>query len=265
MEIAPPELRSAKTYPREKKRVWGKNPPRQKFAYKIEPQALELHRENAPRSTKVASGVLYYGFRYYNAESGRWINRDLIEEEGGNNLYAMVGNDAVNFVDLLGNEKIPRSELPGQTPNEEQIPGARHGFGGEKEQYDDFGTEVDNSEFPDKRDLGGEKENGGCKCAQKVKNNSPSGNSNLGRPTGVAGIGGACREGEIRTFKYEGQCIDAGADTGNNNSDQNFSDSMKCDFYVEWKCEQEYDRRGNPRGNPRWNHGKRGYTKCSKK
>ncbi len=102
MEVAPPEQRSAKTYPREKNRVWGKNPPRQKFAYKIEPQALEPQWENAPRSTKSASGVLYYGFRYYNPGTGRWINRDPIEERGGLNLYGMVGNDAVNKWDYLG-------------------------------------------------------------------------------------------------------------------------------------------------------------------
>ena len=102
MEAVPTEPRPAKTHPREKNRAWGKNPPCQKFAYKIEPQALELHRENAPRSTKSASGVLYYGYRYYNAEMGRWLSRDPIGERGGYNLYAMVGNDGVNWIDLLG-------------------------------------------------------------------------------------------------------------------------------------------------------------------
>lgn len=33
---------------------------------------------------------------------GRWLNRDLIEERGGVNLYGFVGNDAVNQWDLLG-------------------------------------------------------------------------------------------------------------------------------------------------------------------
>lgn len=40
--------------------------------------------------------------RYYNPESGRWVNRDPIEEAGGGNLYGFVGNDAVNRWDLLG-------------------------------------------------------------------------------------------------------------------------------------------------------------------
>ncbi len=102
MEVAPPEQRSAKTYPREKKRVWGKNPPRQKFAYQIEPQVIEGQWENAPRSTKPVSGVLYYGYRYYSPGMGRWINRDPIEEQGGINLYAMVSNNTINRIDMYG-------------------------------------------------------------------------------------------------------------------------------------------------------------------
>jgi len=53
-------------------------------------------------SYDIASGVTYYGFRYYDAETGRWLSRDPIEESGGLNLYGMVGNDAVNQWDLLG-------------------------------------------------------------------------------------------------------------------------------------------------------------------
>jgi RHS repeat-associated protein len=41
-------------------------------------------------------------FRYYSPELGRWLSRDPIEEQGGMNLYAMVGNDAVNWWDELG-------------------------------------------------------------------------------------------------------------------------------------------------------------------
>jgi RHS repeat-associated protein len=44
----------------------------------------------------------YYGFRYYDPVTGRWPSRDPIEEEGGLNLYAMVFNNPVNFVDVLG-------------------------------------------------------------------------------------------------------------------------------------------------------------------
>ena len=48
------------------------------------------------------TGLVYYNYRYYSPELGRWISRDPIEEEGGVNLYAMVGNNPVNERDFLG-------------------------------------------------------------------------------------------------------------------------------------------------------------------
>ena len=59
------------------------------------------------------TGLVYYNYRYYSPELGRWIKRDPIEEEGGVNLYAMVWNDSINLVDFLGlgtfeiNDKSP--------------------------------------------------------------------------------------------------------------------------------------------------------------
>ncbi len=41
---------------------------------------------------------------HYEPNIGRWINRDPIAENGGANLYGFVGNDGVNWVDLLGLE-----------------------------------------------------------------------------------------------------------------------------------------------------------------
>ena len=46
--------------------------------------------------------VAYYGYRYYDPQTGRWPSRDPIEEEGGVNLYGFVGNDGVNKWDVLG-------------------------------------------------------------------------------------------------------------------------------------------------------------------
>jgi hypothetical protein len=46
--------------------------------------------------------VFYFGFRYYLPQWGRFLNRDPIEEEGGENLYRFVSNDPVNRWDLLG-------------------------------------------------------------------------------------------------------------------------------------------------------------------
>jgi RHS repeat-associated protein len=46
--------------------------------------------------------LYYYGFRYYNPSTGRWLSRDPIGEEGGLNLYGMVGNNPINHWDYLG-------------------------------------------------------------------------------------------------------------------------------------------------------------------
>ncbi len=48
------------------------------------------------------TGTVYYGLRYYAPKHGRFLNRDPIEETGGNNLYGFVGNDPVNAWDHLG-------------------------------------------------------------------------------------------------------------------------------------------------------------------
>ena len=56
--------------------------------------------------TDMETGLIYYGYRYYDPRQGRFINRDPIGEEGGLNLYAMLGNSPVNAVDYLGLEEI---------------------------------------------------------------------------------------------------------------------------------------------------------------
>jgi RHS repeat-associated protein len=38
------------------------------------------------------TGLLYYGYRYYDPGTGRWPNRDPIGQWGGDNLYGFVGN-----------------------------------------------------------------------------------------------------------------------------------------------------------------------------
>jgi len=50
--------------------------------------------------------VYDYGLRFYNPSLGRWINRDPIEESGGDNLYGFVGNEPLNTVDLLGQKVV---------------------------------------------------------------------------------------------------------------------------------------------------------------
>lgn len=48
------------------------------------------------------TGLYYYGYRYYDVETGRWLSRDPIGEQGGLNLYGMVGNDLISYIDILG-------------------------------------------------------------------------------------------------------------------------------------------------------------------
>jgi RHS repeat-associated protein len=48
------------------------------------------------------SDLLYYGYRFYNASTGRWPSRDPLGEVGGNNLYRFVSNDGVKRIDALG-------------------------------------------------------------------------------------------------------------------------------------------------------------------
>jgi RHS repeat-associated protein len=48
------------------------------------------------------AGLYYYGYRFYDPNLQRWVNRDPIEEFGGINLYEMVGNDPIDQFDILG-------------------------------------------------------------------------------------------------------------------------------------------------------------------
>ena len=43
---------------------------------------------------------------YYQAEQGRWLNRDPLQEKGGNNLYVFIANNPVNFIDLYGLDPV---------------------------------------------------------------------------------------------------------------------------------------------------------------
>jgi RHS repeat-associated protein len=48
------------------------------------------------------SGLHLAWFRAYDAETGRWLGRDPIGEDGGVNLYGYVGNGPVSAIDPLG-------------------------------------------------------------------------------------------------------------------------------------------------------------------
>jgi RHS repeat-associated protein len=56
-------------------------------------------------STKQAStgtGLIDFGYRWYDSSVGRWTQRDPIGMAGGVNLYGYVGQDPVNYVDCFG-------------------------------------------------------------------------------------------------------------------------------------------------------------------
>ncbi len=50
----------------------------------------------------VETGLSYFGYRYYNAQLGRWVNRDPIGEVGGPNEYLYVRNQVMVAVDPFG-------------------------------------------------------------------------------------------------------------------------------------------------------------------
>ena len=56
------------------------------------------------------TGLLYYGYRWYDPLTGRWPSRDPITERGGVNLYGFVGNDGVKWFDILGLFKKPTKD-----------------------------------------------------------------------------------------------------------------------------------------------------------
>ena len=48
------------------------------------------------------TGFYYYGFRYLDTVTGRWLSRDPIGERGGLNLYGFVYNNSNKWMDVLG-------------------------------------------------------------------------------------------------------------------------------------------------------------------
>src|ERR1051326_5738468 len=58
------------------------------------------------------SGFFYYGNRFLNPSSGRWLNRDPIGEQGGLALYCVVDNEPIISIDFLGLEGDSPRGLP---------------------------------------------------------------------------------------------------------------------------------------------------------
>jgi RHS repeat-associated protein len=84
------------------------------FAHRFSTKPLDL-----------TTGLYYYGYRFYDPETGRWPSRDPIEEDGGINLYGYIENNPIGSFDYLGLHSEPRcrtkcrAELPKGMSREE--------------------------------------------------------------------------------------------------------------------------------------------------
>jgi RHS repeat-associated protein len=66
-------------------------------------QDLETDPNYAGPCTSLSNaGLIYFGYRYYNPTTGKWLSRDPLGESGGPNLTQAFGGDPVNNVDPLG-------------------------------------------------------------------------------------------------------------------------------------------------------------------
>ena len=65
----------------------GRNPSPFGFSTKMRDEQTDLY---------------YYGFRYYDPVTGRWLSRDPIAERGGINLYEFSDNAGMDYVDCFG-------------------------------------------------------------------------------------------------------------------------------------------------------------------
>lgn len=116
------------------------------------------------------TGLVYYNYRYYNPQDGRWLSRDPLGEQGGLNLYAFTANRML--ADWLGLEAASGdSPVPGDpgtpSPTDGQAcaptqPGAQQpslkgdeekddeeGEGEEEEPGSEEGEESDEEETPE--------------------------------------------------------------------------------------------------------------------
>lgn len=87
------------------------------FGNRITNTAPELGEDVNPfgfstKFTDEETELVYYGYRYYAPEMGRWVSRDPIGERGGINLYGVMRNGPLNRWDVLG-LAWPQAERPG--------------------------------------------------------------------------------------------------------------------------------------------------------
>lgn len=66
--------------------------------------------------TDGASGLVYYGYRFYNPQLGLWLNPDPLGEEGGLNLYQAFFNAPTDYVDVDGLQNVPMNPVVRPAP-----------------------------------------------------------------------------------------------------------------------------------------------------
>ncbi len=66
------------------------------------PYATENPIGFSTQYTDRETNLVYFGFRFYHPELGRFVNRDPVAEVGGANLYRFVNNNPVSNIDIWG-------------------------------------------------------------------------------------------------------------------------------------------------------------------
>jgi RHS repeat-associated protein len=61
--------------------------------------------------TDAESGLLYYGYRYYNPNWGRWLSVDPLGESASGNLFGLLNNRPSDDVDVLGRSSLYLARL----------------------------------------------------------------------------------------------------------------------------------------------------------
>ena len=75
--------------------------------HSLNEQPFKFSSEYADTETN----LVYYNYRYYNPELGRWTKRDPINECGGVNIYGFINNKVINAFDSLGFNSVSVSAV----------------------------------------------------------------------------------------------------------------------------------------------------------
>ena len=71
-----------------------------------------IHNRFSSEYFDTETGLVYYNYRYFSPDLGRWASRDPIGEEGGNNLYVITLNNPISYIDYIGQEEVTLETTP---------------------------------------------------------------------------------------------------------------------------------------------------------